>query len=89
MLINNITGERYQLSWLGANMVLVSLSTGLKRVITPSGETDLLFTAQTPGRQLSPKNRSEADLIPDLVRSLFLELKFLERRGQKIFLRFR
>lgn len=90
MFVNKVTGERYQKNLLGANIILVSMSTGIQRILTPSPETRRLFKkVKAPGKQLPIKVRPEAEIIPDLVRSLLLEVNYLERRGQKIFLKIR
>ena len=89
MLVNKVTGERYQTNLVGANLILVSMSTGIQRTLLPAKETQRLFTSKPSVKQRPVKVRPEAEVVSDLVRSLQLELKFLERKGQKIFLRFR
>ena len=90
MFVNKVTGERYQKNLLGVNIILVSMSTGIQRILTPSPETRRLFKKVKASRkQPSIKVRPEAEIIPDLVRSLLLEVNYLERRGQKIFLKIR
>ena len=89
MLVNKVTGEWYQTNRVGANLILVSMSTGIQRTLLPTKETQRLFTSKPSVKQRSVKVRPEAEVVPDLVRSLQLELKFLERRSQKVFLRFR
>ena len=86
MVINKATGERYQGEWLGSTLILVSSSTGVKRVCKASGLEKEIFTFHK--REIEKiKTRSELEVIPDLVRSLQLEINYLERRGQKVFLK--
>lgn len=87
MIVNKITGERYCEELLGSAIILISSSTGIKRVITPSKELERVFT-QRNGSVKKRGNRSEVEVIPDLVRSIQLEVNYLERLGQKVHLRF-
>lgn len=86
MVVNKITGERYQEQSLGSKLVLISLSTGVKRIIEGSIPSFLIHRKGGQPRRI--KLRPEAKLIPDLVRSLQLEINHQNREGQKIFLRF-
>lgn len=86
MVVNKVTGERYQDQLLGSKLILVSLSTGIKRII--EGTTLSFFIHRKGGQPRRIKLRKEAQLIPDLVRSLQLEINHQNREGQKIFLRF-
>ena len=87
MVVNRVTGEKYTRSILGSNWVLVSVSTGVKRVIpiTQSLKRVFLTRKSNPPK---PKVREESMVVPDLVRSIQLEINYLELKGQKVFLRF-
>lgn len=87
MVVNRITGEKYSRNILGSNWTLVSASTGIKRVILISQSLRKVFLSRR-GNLPKPKARKESMVVPDLVRSIQLEINYLERRGQKVFLRF-
>lgn len=51
MFVNKVTGEQYQKNLLGANIILVSMSTGIQRILTPSPETRRLFKKSKSSRE--------------------------------------
>lgn len=87
MVVNRVTGERYNRSILGSNWVLVSASTGVKRVILITQSLKRVFLTRK-GDSPKPKVREESMVVPDLVRSIQLEINYLELKGQKVSLRF-
>lgn len=87
MVVNRVTGERYTRSILGSNWVLVSASTGVKRVVPITQSLKRVFLTRK-GNPTKVKVREESMLVPDLVRSIQLEINYLELKGQKVFLRF-
>ena len=85
MVVNKVTGERYQDQFLGSKVVLISLSTGIKRTI--ESPIPRFFFHRKGGQPRRIKLRPEAQIVPDLVRSLQLEINYQARAGQKIFLK--
>ena len=85
MIINRATGEMYSETALGASMVLVSTTSGVKRVLHHFDRSLFRRSKRNCGRL---RTQPEANVIPDLVRSLYLETKYLELHGQKIFVSF-
>ena len=85
MVVNKATGERYSESHLGASTVLVSSTSGIRRIV---GSFDKQLFIRRKGDCTIKVRKSETDLIQDLVRSLYLETKYLELHGQKIFVSF-
>lgn len=84
MIVNKATGERYSEQAIGASIVLVSASTGIQRVISSFDKK--LFMRRRG--ECVMHVREESEIIPDLVRSLYLECKYLENQDQKVFLSF-
>lgn len=87
MVVNRVTGERYSRSILGSNWVLVSASTGVKRVVPITQSLKKVFLIRR-GDPPKVKVREESMVVPDLVRSIQLEINYLGLKGQKVFLRF-
>lgn len=85
MIVNRATGERYSESNLGTSIILVSSTSGIKRILS---SLDRQLFVRRRGNCTIRVRSSEAKVIPDLVRSLYLEAKYLERRDQKVFLSF-
>ena len=86
MVVNRATGERYAESILGTNIILVSSTSGIKRVVDFLDRR--LFTRRHNKNCTIRARSSETEVIPELVRSLYLETVYLEKRGQKVPLSF-
>lgn len=86
MVVNRVTGEKYNRSILGSNWVLVSASTGVKRVILITQSLKKILLVRK-GDLPKPRVREESMVVPDLVRSIQLEINYLELKGQKVLLR--
>ena len=85
MIVNRATGEMYSEAALGASIILVSTTSGIKRVLHYFDRNLFRRSKRHCGRlRTQPEDR----VVPDLVRSLYLETKYLELHGQKIFVSF-
>ena len=87
MVVNKVTGERYQEEILGSSSILTSTATGIKRVISLSKDSKKLFShKKSNGGKVMV--RPEDEVVQDLIRSLELEMNYLKLRKQKIFVKF-
>lgn len=88
MRVNKITGERFQEGLIGSKLILTSMSTGAVRVVDNSKGLREIFKKVKSKLPIKVKSRKEEEYIPDLVRSIQLEVNYLKRQGELVHLRF-
>lgn len=86
IIVNRVTGEQYKTHIVGSSLMLTSRSTGVKRLLHAKSPKTLFIKKE--GELREPKVRLEEKVIFDLVHSLQLEMNYVERRGQKVSLKF-